>query len=486
MASEDNIKNSEAISPEKISEIILNEISEEEKLEKLEQLRKSSKNEEVVFEVSRDKMTLYAMFHEPLGTGRHMNFKEFCKKIKEDYGLSSVKFTELKPIFEGRKFKERTLIGTGIHPVRGKDGQIIYHFDTNNVPKVKILENGKADWFDRGIVHNVHKDQLLVSITEGEDGIPGRDIYGNIIPPVDGKTPAMPKSVNTYLSDDSMQMYAAKNGRVVLRGKEILVDDKIVVPNIDNESGNIIFAGDIHVKGDVLSNFTIEAEGNIIVEGIIEGATVIAGGNVEFKRGINGSGKGYVKCGGSFRASFVESSEIVAGEDIIADSVINSTLMAGNKIVVEGKKGLLVGGEAKARNSIYAENAGNDFFVRTLLEVGVDIDVLIKLDDMEKKVKKIVEKNRAKMEAENVTLHGVRKNYHSGSVVSKELSEAMEIIEELKNKVYIASDASITIGGMIYPKVFLKICGIAYENKSNNAKSEYRVKDGEVQSFPCL
>lgn len=40
MANEDNVKNSEAISPEKISEIILNELSEEEKQEKLEQLKK--------------------------------------------------------------------------------------------------------------------------------------------------------------------------------------------------------------------------------------------------------------------------------------------------------------------------------------------------------------------------------------------------------------------------------------------------------------
>lgn len=485
MANEDNVKNSEAISPEKISEIILNELSEEEKQEKLEQLKKNSRDEEVVFEVTRDKMTLYAMFHEPLGIGKHMNFKEFCEIIKEKYGLSSVKFTELKPIFDSRKFKLRTLIGTGTHPISGKDGHVIYHFDTNNVPKVKILENGKADWFDRGIVHNVHKDELLVSLTEGEKGTQGRDVYGNIINPIDGRTPAMPKSVNTYLSEDGLNMYASKNGRVILRGKEIVVDDKIVLPNIDNESGNIIFAGDIHVKGDVLSNFTVEAEGDIIVEGIIEGATLIAGGNIEFKRGINGNGKGYVKCGGSFRASFVESSEIIVGEDIVADSVINSTLMAGNKIVIEGKKGLLVGGEARARNSIYAENAGNDFFVRTLLEVGVDIDVLIKLDDMEKKVKKISEENRAKAEAENVTLHGVRKNYHTGAV-SKEISETMKIIEELKNRVYIASDASITIGGMIYPKVFLRICGISYENKANNAKSEYRVKDGEVQSFPCL
>lgn len=487
MTKENNLKNNHQISAEEISEKILNEISAEEKIEKLEQLKKDSVDESVVFEVSKDKMNLYALFHEPLGAGHLMNFKSFCEKIKENYGLSSVmKITELKPLFDNRKFKQRILIGRGIPPVNGKNGQVVYHFDTNNVPKVKILDNGKADWFDRGIIHNVYKDQLLLNITEGEKGTPGKDVYGNDIPPLDGKTPDMPKSHNTYLSDDNLSMYAAINGRVVMKGNEIMVDDKLIISGVDNETGNIVFAGDIYIKGDVLSNFTIKADGDVVVDGAIEGATIISGGSVELKRGINGSGKGYIKCEKNFKSGFVENSEIIAGENINVDFSLNSTLLAGNKIVVDGRKGTLVGGEARARNSICVKNAGNDFFVRTILEVGVDVDILIKLDNMEKKVKKIREQNRAKSEAESVSFNSLRKNYSTNNTLSKELSEALEIIEELKNKVYIESDASITVYNMIYPKVLIRICGVYAENLSNNANTEYRLKDGEIHPFPCL
>ena len=59
--------------------------------------------------------------------------------------------------------------------------------------------------------------------------------------------------------------------------------------NVDFSTGSINFLGDINIKGDVLSGFTVRAMGNIHVDGVIEaGSAVEAGGDLVVVKGILG------------------------------------------------------------------------------------------------------------------------------------------------------------------------------------------------------
>ena len=53
--------------------------------------------------------------------------------------------------------------------------------------------------------------------------------------------------------------------------------------------------GNLSVRGIVLSGFVVEVGGNVEVFGVVEAATIKAGGNIILRRGMTGNGK--ASCG---------------------------------------------------------------------------------------------------------------------------------------------------------------------------------------------
>ena len=107
--------------------------------------------------------------------------------------------------------------------------------------------------------------------------------------------------------------------------------------------------GSVIVQGNVKSGFTINANGDLQVNGIVEAAEIVAEGDVIINRGIQGQGKGIIKAGRDFKVRYIENATVEAGENInIAEASMHSCLLAGKNIKLDGKKGLIVGGTAKA------------------------------------------------------------------------------------------------------------------------------------------
>src|SRR5690606_15317621 len=119
-----------------------------------------------------------------------------------------------------------------------------------------------------------------------------------------------------------------------------------VVPgDVDFSTGNIDFIGSVKVMGSVRNGFSVKAAGNVEIMGRLEGGFINTGGNIVVKEGIVGQGKGNIKAGGSVYARFLENAQVEARKDVlVGDSIMHSTVRAGGKIVVNGKKGKIVGG----------------------------------------------------------------------------------------------------------------------------------------------
>ena len=127
------------------------------------------------------------------------------------------------------------------------------------------------------------------------------------------------------------------------------MDDKVFVSNIyevedvDASTGDINYDGNVLVKGNVRSGYTIIAKGNIEVNGVIEGAVLRTDGDILLKRGIQGMGKADVECEGNLVAKFIENARVVAGGFIQADSIMHSKVSAKGEIEISGKKGFVTG-----------------------------------------------------------------------------------------------------------------------------------------------
>ena len=98
------------------------------------------------------------------------------------------------------------------------------------------------------------------------------------------------------------------------------------------------------VRGNVLSGFEIEAGGNIEVNGVVEAATLRAEGDIIIKRGMHGNGKGSLTAGNDIVSKYIESAKVQARNDIKFEAIMHCDIKCGNKLMLGGRKGLLVGG----------------------------------------------------------------------------------------------------------------------------------------------
>jgi len=155
-------------------------------------------------------------------------------------------------------------------------------------------------------------------------------------------------------------------------GQNLQIQNTFTVKgDISNATGNINFVGNLIVNGNVLAGFAAQASGNITINGSVEDATVVAGGNIVITEGINGGGQGKVQAGGFIKTKYIQSGVVTAGGDIESTFIQHSNIQSNSNINVVGNRGRLTGGRAVARNTINAMFVGGaNNVIPTTLEVG--------------------------------------------------------------------------------------------------------------------
>lgn len=326
----------------------------------------------MVINIAPDKMKVQIMLTPPDG-GRMLTVAEMENQLEEagvKYGIKKDYLNELvrKPVFI-----DQVVIAEGTPAINGANGKLEFHFKINRNAKPTINEDGTVNFRELNIIENVQKGQILVTAKPPSPGTPGTNVLGISIPALDGKPAILPKGRNVEVSEDETALLAGMDGHVnYIDGKVSVFSLYEVQADVDNSTGNINFIGNVIVRGNVLSGFSIEAGGNVEVFGVVEGATIRAGGNIVLRRGMQGVGKGTLTAEGDIVSRYIEHSNIYAKGDIKAEAIMHSNIRCGNRVELGGKKGLLVGGTAKVAKEISAKVIGSPMATITDIEVGVD------------------------------------------------------------------------------------------------------------------
>lgn len=350
--------------------------------------RPAPRDAELELWVSPDNLSVVAKVVPPEPGGRNLTKEQVLAELARRrivYGIDHEAIERLVELLEKgfRPGDEGVVVARGRPPVDGEDAVIVYHpllQAPGGCPR--ITEDGRADFFDLNLVHNVEKDTVLATKRPPTSGEPGTDVYGRTIRPRAGRDVRLRAGPGTRLSPDGMSVIAAREGHASLSpGGEVTVSPVFVVPgDVGYGSGNIDFVGTVVVRGDVTAGFTVKAAQNVEVHGGIMGGSVEAGGDVVVLYGIVGGGRGRVKAGGSVRCRFIESAEVEAGGDVlVSDGILNSQV-SGDSVKVTGGRGSIVGGRIRARREISARNLGSPMGVATELQVGVPPAVRAELD----------------------------------------------------------------------------------------------------------
>ncbi|WP_153723466.1 flagellar assembly protein A [Sporosarcina cascadiensis] len=197
-------------------------------------------------------------------------------------------FPAIKKVTEIDKPYE-LIVAKGALPAEGTDGDLEVHiryeeFDPDSEEKV--------DFREMNAITNVKEGQVIATHILPVPGTPGRSLLGKEIPvkPVRDITLRLGKNVKQV----EQELVTLISGKPALEWREKLV--KIEVNNefnhpgeVDLESGNIRFEGDVRIGGNVMPSMFVGATGGVYIGGSVTKATIHAMKSVSVRGNVMSS-----------------------------------------------------------------------------------------------------------------------------------------------------------------------------------------------------
>lgn len=333
---------------------------------------------EMELQVSTDNMTAYLRVLPAPNGNRSVTYEEIMDFLKQHGIVFGIREDAIHDFCDNKKFYLELTCAQGVEPVDETDGKLEYQVKTEPTATPKMKEDGTVDFRDLGLVQNVSKGDVLCRLIPPAGGKDGIDIYNNPARFHKGRMPKFPGGRNTAVSDDGLTLKAAMDGCVEYKNASLNINDVFIVHgDVSSESGNIEFNGTVTVQGDVLEGFTVRAGRDLMIRGMVEGASLVAGENVVISNGMHGMGKGSIRAGGNITGKFFENVKLESGADVYADAILNSQVNAKGSVILKGKNALLSGGKCCAGKRISAGVIGSSNNTRT--DVTVESAELTKL-----------------------------------------------------------------------------------------------------------
>lgn len=457
-------------------------------------------NELVFIDIDDNRMKAVCTFIPPSSKGRLMNKEEIIAAISHSGVKFGIQDTIIDKYVNGRVYCTEIVMAKGIPVIEGKNAVIKYNFSTKLKSKPKVLEDGTVDFHQLDIINHVNEGDILAVMEPMVEGTPGKDLFGNTIPPKKVRKTIMKHGKNIHLSEDGLTMYTEVSGHVGLAGDRVFVSNVYEVPaDVGVASGNIEYNGSVAVKGNVITGFSVKADGDIIVDGVVEGATLIAGGQIYLKRGIQGMGKGELIAGGNIVSRFMENCTAKSGQDILADAIMHSNVTAEGTITVRGKKGLITGGIIKASENIDAINIGSSMGTKTEIIIGISDKIMDEYKEVEEYIERIKEEHekyiqvinmcQKKMEVGKATEELIKAAELAKIKAAKIQTENQEKIDRykyLKTEIHGYRPGKISVQNTAYPGMEIKMGSEMLRLKNEVAHSKFVLEGADIKAKPLL
>lgn len=344
--------------------------------------------------VSEDSMRAFVRIYSPSDHGEMRSARDIVHAMNKKQISVGIREEAIAEAIQNGDFCKDILAAEGMPVREGKDASIEYFFNTDPKVRPTLNEDGSVDFFHLNVLNHCKCGDLLARLTKEDPGDSGMTIYGAIVKPRPVKRAILRTGKNVEISEDGTELISLVNGHVSLVDEKVVVANVLELKNVDTSTGNIDYEGSVNIAGNVQTNFSVKAGGNIVVNGLVEGALLEAGGDIIIARGMAGAGKGSLKAGGNIVAKFLENTSAVSGGYVATESILHSTVMAQGDITVDGKKGFISGGRICATNLVKVKTLGSHLGTVTVIEVGATPDMKEKLGQLKKSIADMTKKMR--------------------------------------------------------------------------------------------
>ncbi len=449
-------------------------------------------------DISDDQMTATILYYPPTEGGTQITAQDVIKDLAFKKIRNGVLQDQILAFFNQREYCREYVIAQGTPAVQGKDAVVEYRFGTSHHAHPTMNPDGTVDYFHLNLINNCKAGDVLAVLSPADMGKPGITVFGTPVKPRQVKVMSLHYGKNVVISEDKLTLTAAVDGHVTLQEGKVVVSNVIQVANVDVSTGNIEYDGSVEVEGNVASNFAIKAGGNVHVKGNVEGAVIEAGADVILERGVNGMGRAEIKAGGNVVTKFIENAKVTAGGSVNAESLIHAHIIAGTEVTVTGKKGFITGGHVIAAERVSARTLGSDMGANTVIEVGADPQLKIRM----KNLQKTIGDDKKKMETIRPTLDGITAKLRAGvkfnpeqvkytqqllalkGQLELEMQECAQEYTELQDKLAETKEADVVVEENAYPGTTVVIGDLSMNVKKIVKYSRFVLKDGDVRVAP--
>lgn len=456
-------------------------------------------NESIKIVLSEDRMYAKARFYPPTNNGLILTRDDIVSSLVKagvKYGLDE---SAISSFMRDKHYCTDYILAKATPPVPGRDAVITYHFNTDLTLKPKRNEDGSVDFHQLDMISHCSKGDLLATLTPMDPGKPGIDVCGTIIRPAKVNNKVLRHGNKIHLSEDGLQMFSEVDGHVSLTDGRVFVSDTYEVPaDVDASTGDITYEGNVVIKGNVITGYSVKAKGDIEVNGVVEGAYIEAGGQIVLKRGMQGMNKGILKAGSNIITKFLENTEVIAGGYVSTESILHSKVSAKGDIIVGGRRGFVTGGEIRSGTMISVKTAGSHMGTATLLEVGTDPRILEEFRELEKKLA-IMITDKEKL-AQSIMMF--RKKLAMGNQITEEkreyikqitqnnimletqIKEARKRYEDLKIEMDNNTSGVIKVSDIVYPGTKIVISGVIHFIREETHYSKFIKDRADIKVVP--
>lgn len=453
-------------------------------------------NETVIVTVMADRLSVKGRFYPPTEGGRLLDREDIITEMVRSgvkYGVAEANIAEF---LNNRQYSETFVIAEATLQVEGTDAVITYFFNTDLTQKPRVNEDGSVDFHHLDMISSVSAGDLLAELTPAVQGKPGIDVCGGLLRPVKVRQRILRVGKNIKLSEDGLKAYSEVNGHATVEGDQIFVSNMYEVPaNVDTSTGDIEYEGNVLVHGNVLAGFSITAKGDIVVEGVVEGANLQAGGHIILKRGIQGMDRGVLKANGNVISRFIESATVEAGGYVSADAIMHSSVSAKGDITVDGKKGFITGGVIRSGSLVSAKTIGSSMGTTTCIEVGIEPAIITEYHELGKEQESLKDEQEKNLQvlmalAKRIKLGEklapdkllqFKKANEARDRMTKYEAEIADRMKVLKETIDNYEGGIVKVSSVAHPGVKLTISNAVYYVKNEISYCRFVKSEGDVK-----
>lgn len=441
--------------------------------------------------------TAVMTIHAPQWGGADVTEAMALEEIKRFGIVHGVNEAAYKNLISGKMYEHPVIVARSTPPRNGENGYITFRFDKDHKLKPHQNEFGVANFRELDAIVPIHKNEVIADIVLPGEGTPGTDVFGKEIAPQPGTPAKVSLGKNTLVTTDGLQVVAACDGHIVFGNGNFQVEEAVTIKtDLDISVGNINFFGDVHIKGNVMEGFSVNAGKNVKIDGSVFGGEVTAGGNVTI---VGGCINTKLTCDGNADIGFCENSEIFVKGNLSSKQFAFCNAFCYGAVTAKGPTGVIAGGKVTSMHDVNAGVIGSVKYTPTEVYIGDGSVLFARKREAEANLKESVRifetavKNLAFLK-QRKTLQGgtltesqqrqFRTETQSKLFHSMRINELQALIDKLDEDIQNKDALRANVSGKIYPGSKFIINFLTLEVTDLATHSYVTIVNDKIEALP--